>query len=203
MAIRVACPACNKVLVAPDEVGGQERACPFCSTRVRLPMPDLRERASRNHRGGGDQHGGLTPHKRVPEMHDLIDMTAMVDIVFFLLIYFLVTSLCGLQAAVDAPYPEATLGKTAASSSSTREAQTGEALTVRIDEDDMIWFDEESIGSGQDLAVRLKNAKEQQGAERLRIAGSSDATHGKLIMILDAGHNAGMTRVSLAIEETP
>ena len=36
-----------------------------------------------------------------PVFEDLVDMTAMVDIVFFLLIFFMVTSMQGLYSAIS------------------------------------------------------------------------------------------------------
>ena len=44
---------------------------------------------------------------RRPEHKDLIDMTAMVDIVFFLLIFFLVTSMQSIEAVINLPSPQA------------------------------------------------------------------------------------------------
>ena len=49
----------------------------------------------------------LVAHGRRPEHEDLIDMTAMVDIVFFLLIFFLVTSMQSIEAVINLPAPQA------------------------------------------------------------------------------------------------
>ena len=42
---------------------------------------------------------------------DLIDMTAMVDIVFFLLIFFLVTSMQSLESVINLPAPQTPSGE--------------------------------------------------------------------------------------------
>ena len=57
-----------------------------------------------------------------PIFEDLVDMTAMVDIVFFLLIFFMVTSMQGTFSSIRMPAPDsesiAKTGKKSISSSS-------------------------------------------------------------------------------------
>jgi hypothetical protein len=56
-----------------------------------------------DHDEDDEEHGeGLIGHKDHPH-EDLIDMTPMVDIVFFLLIFFLTTSMTALQAVMNLP----------------------------------------------------------------------------------------------------
>src|SRR5688572_726893 len=97
------CPTCRKRLRLADEHGGRKVKCPKCATLLVVPMSvaELLSPSSPPHEPvdhGGDE-GPLFPaaHKEEEEM---IDMTAMVDIVFFLLIFFLVTSLHSLQASI-------------------------------------------------------------------------------------------------------
>ena len=72
---------------------------------------DARGAAAKGHSGStkpreAADHPLLLMGRR-PEHKDLIDMTAMVDIVFFLLIFFLVTSMQSIEAVINLPVPQA------------------------------------------------------------------------------------------------
>ena len=77
-------------------------------------------------------------------------MTAMVDIVFFLLIFFLVTSMASLESVINLPSPKA-------SSSSAATTQPNDYLNdptfivVTIDEDDIVYVDDEEVYGDQNL----------------------------------------------------
>jgi biopolymer transport protein ExbD len=119
---------------------------------------------------------------------DLIDMTAMVDIVFFLLIFFMVTSMHAKQASIAAPDPE----RMQDGPTSPR-VHPDNAITVRIEADDTILVDdEESIGR-QDLIARLRHA----GDDQMVVRAHGEARHGTVVMVLDAGTDAGMNDVRL------
>jgi biopolymer transport protein ExbD len=133
------------------------------------------------------------------DFHDLIDMTAMVDIVFFLLIFFLVTSFVGLSAAIQAPRAEGQLGRTAREST---EPTSLQPVTVKIDEDGIIWIDQDSVQGVHDLTVRLRAAREETGADGIRIVANPEATHGKVVMVLDAGISAGFEKAQLSVDQT-
>ena len=76
------------------------------------------------------------------------------------------------------------------------------SITVRIDQDDVVWMDDDSLPSGQHVAIRLRTSREESGLTRLRIATSPNATHGRLLEVMDAGVSAGMTEVQLSLDES-
>ncbi len=206
MTIRITCRECGQQSVAAEKLRGKTLGCPRCGTLLEVPalstddhMP-VREPNKPPANASHASHGPdpFSPPRKKSDHHDLIDMTAMVDIVFFLLIYFLVTSFVSLAAAIHAPSTESTVGKIARSSADSPE---GSALTVRIDADDVVWIEQEAVFGPPEIYARLKSTREEVGAERLRIAASSEATHGKMVMVLDAGVSAGFKSAQLAIEE--
>jgi hypothetical protein len=81
-------------LAANETSAGKQKTCPRCQARVTVPdvvaaggsVTAAPARRSRD-------HALLMAPMRSAHRGDLIDMTAMVDIVFFLLIFFLVTSM--------------------------------------------------------------------------------------------------------------
>jgi biopolymer transport protein ExbD/DNA-directed RNA polymerase subunit RPC12/RpoP len=198
--ISFACPYCGKKLSASETSAGREKTCPNCRARVVVPTPEVA--AQRAAAGGpkprtaGD-HPILMMGNRV-EYKDLIDMTAMVDIVFFLLIFFLVTSMEAIEAVLNLPSPDPP-----AVSENVQVvpdlSNDPTMVTVSIDENDAIEVDgEEAIGE-QDLRAKLRAAHQEQDKTGIMIHSSPDASHGKFVMVLDAGAAAGMTEIKFSV----
>ncbi len=63
---------------------------------------------------------------------------------------------------------------------------------VTIDEDDTVWVEDEEVFGEQNLRSKLRAAK-GSGDDRtgLLVIGDPEATHGTLVMVLDAGADAG------------
>ncbi|QDU27581.1 Biopolymer transport protein ExbD/TolR [Anatilimnocola aggregata] len=133
---------------------------------------------------------------------DLIDMTAMVDIVFFLLIFFLTTSLTSLQAVMDLPTPQSATEKRG--SRSIGEIQTdSETLIVKIQDDNSILVDDEEVYSDHDLRTKIRTAVSSAGGTPLSLVviGNADANHGTAVRVFDAGAAAGVGSISLLVQD--
>ncbi len=165
-----------------------------------VPSPEVAAAKATN---GGTKPREAADHPllligRRPEHKDLIDMTAMVDIVFFLLIFFLVTSLQSIEAVINLPAPQAQ-----AAPDSVRAvpdfANDPNYVVVTIDENDAIYVDDEEALSEQDLRSKLRAAQQEHDREGMMISGSADSTHGKFVMVLDAGAAAGMTEILFSV----
>lgn len=134
---------------------------------------------------------------------DLIDMTAMVDIVFFLLIFFLVTSIQSLESVMDMPTPQASEGGVSTGRSMAELANDPNFITVRIEEDDSIWVEDTQVFSDQELILRLRTAKnEADGPRGLLVVGNADASHGSAVRVFDAGAAAGVSGISFVVQES-
>lgn len=120
-------------------------------------------------------------------------MTAMVDIVFFLLIFFIVTSMHSLQSSIALPTPEAQaeLGKRRAA-----QANDDEHVLVEIEADDTVTVDGDEVPTRQELIARLKAAEK----DSLLVLASGDAHHGTVVMALDVGSDARMEQIRLVTE---
>jgi biopolymer transport protein ExbD/predicted RNA-binding Zn-ribbon protein involved in translation (DUF1610 family) len=124
---------------------------------------------------------------RAINFEDLIDMTAMVDIVFFLLIFFLVTSMHALDSTIPVPVPnpESNAGQATAVSADADDSQ----IVVNIDRHDVIRIEGTEIFNAKDLMFKLKELSSGAGRpDKLLVVGSGDASHGQAIMVIDAGH---------------
>jgi biopolymer transport protein ExbD len=134
---------------------------------------------------------------------DLIDMTAMVDIVFFLLIFFLFTSLQSVEAGIDLPAPEQTESASDGIQIVPDFANDPNYIVVTIDADDTVWVEDEEAPSEQDLRTKLRAARrEDEERDGLLINGSTDATHGTFVMVLDAGADVGLKELLFSVPQS-
>ena len=148
----------------------------------------------------GTENPFLLPPRKTPE--DLIDMTAMVDIVFFLLIFFLVTSLQALEAVMDMPTPQQT-AETGSRVRSVAELENDpNYIIVQIEDDDSIWVEETQVFNDQDLRSRLRAARDEGERPRsLLVIGDADASHAAAVRVFDAGAGAGVSGISFLVQE--
>ena len=105
--MRLQCPKCGTELFVDDDDLDQIASCTGCRAKLRVPAqlqsadtgsdeePSYSEAPLT---GGGGDDG---------KYEDLVDMTAMVDIVFFLLIFFMITTASGILSCIGMPAPQA------------------------------------------------------------------------------------------------
>ncbi len=214
MSISFACPSCEFSIKTADEFAGRRAKCPKCSAPITVPAVAAVPEATANNLDHGEEHDdddhdddeehaehGLMPHKDHPH-EDLIDMTPMVDIVFFLLIFFLTTSMTALQAVMNLPNPEKATDKGAARSVG-QMSQDSDTLMVMIHEDDTFWIDDEQCPSDQDLRMKIQAAVADSAGKPLTlvVVGAADASHGAAIRVFDAGAAARVGNISLLVKE--
>ena len=72
-------------------------------------------------------------------------------------------------------------------------------VVVTIDDDDAIWVEDEEALSEQDLRAKLRAAHQEHDKDGMMINGAADSTHGKFVMVLDAGADAGMTEILFSV----
>ena len=195
MLIEFECVSCGKPLAVPETASGRRARCPLCKTTNSVPDFSADDEDDDEHDDDDHDEGIHKPPKK--EYHDLVDMTAMVDIVFFLLIFFLMTSLYTLKPAIPMPKTE----QAGAGSSTSSSDGDSDVVTVRIDEKDVVHVDDVMVATDRDLRDKLSDlVRNGAGAKTLKINGSPDATHGTLVMVMDAGAAAGMAKVQLSIK---
>ena len=196
MLIEFECISCGKPLAVPETAAGRKARCPHCRTTFAVPNGELNEDDEEDDDDHEDEGIHKPPRK---EYHDLVDMTAMVDIVFFLLIFFLMTSLYTLKPAIEMPKTEQSGSSGAVSTSSDAER---DEVVVRIDEKDVVYVDDVAMATAHDLKDKLEDIVKSGGPTTLKINASPDATHGTLVMVMDAGAEAHMQNVKLSIKST-
>ena len=200
MTIRFRCGHCKRALSADDRQAGARAKCPGCGQPVVVPRP------GRQGSGKAAEPGAQIEPDRCRsnrQMGEGLDMTPMVDIVFLLLIFFMVTAAFSLQKSIEVPPPD--------EEESSQQARTYEEIEqdddfviVRIDRDSTIWVDESEAPSEQDLLIKLREARQgppgstSPGPGSLLVLADGDARHETVVMALDAGNAVGMESVRLA-----
>ena len=170
----------------------------------RQPEPGRseRRRAQARHSSTSDASDGpLSKPAKEINHEELIDMTAMVDIVFFLLIFFLVTSMSDVLSSAPLPRPEAHNDDGQAKSAKAEEPQNdSNAIVVKINKDDAIEIDGVPFRELTDVTIRLRQLRDSGGPETsVLVIGHGDASHGTAAGVLDAGYEVGINHLRLAV----
>ncbi len=132
----------------------------------------------------------MRKRRRQQENDMAIDMTPMLDIVFIMLIFFIVTASFVKESGIDVSRPDA--------ETSVKQSRVG--ILVAIDEHNEIWINRRQV----DLAAvranieRLHAENPQGGAV---IQADKRAQTGILVEIMDQIRLAGVTSVSIAADE--
>ena len=173
------------------------------ATRSEAIRPERTVPVSRGRRvAAARRESPLVPPFKKLDVEELIDMTAMVDIVFFLLIFFLVTSMHALDSTIPMPAPDPKKGAASEPRSVAAIDADDSYVVVRIDRNDKISVEGSEVRSDRDLLFKLRDLRLGSAhPEKLLVVGHGDATHGTVVMVLDAGRELGMDQVKLTVQD--
>jgi len=127
--------------------------------------------------------------RRVQEADDEIDLniTPMLDIVFIILIFFVVSTSFVKESGVDVNRPSA----------STAERKERGNIMIGITEDNTVWIDKRQVDIRAVRAnIERLHAENPEGA--VVIQADRDARTGVLVQIIDQSRLAGVSNVSIA-----
>lgn len=204
--LRVRCSQCGVEIAVADALFGQRGVCPACGSPVIFQTPDSREGTETEKEPPGEGMEIRFQRPEVPE--ELMDMTPMVDVVFQLLIFFMMTAAFSLQKALEVPPPDPQQETAQARTLEELESES-DFVIVRIDRDNHITVDGEEAPSEQELVTKLREARAGElksgvpGRTGLLVLADPQCRHETVVMALDAGNAAGMERIRLAtVEDT-
>ena len=115
-----------------------------------------------------------------------INLTPMLDVVFIMLIFFIVTAVFVQDPGVEVARPEAT---TALSSSS--------SIFVAITSDNAIWIDGDEIERA-DVRAALEDLRSEAPESGVIIQSDAAANNETLIAVMDAAKAAGIEEIAVA-----
>lgn len=129
------------------------------------------------------------------EREPQIMIIPMIDIIFFLLVFFMMSMLSmTVEHAVPLQLPQA----------ATAVLQTEASLTVGVTIDGRIFVEEEPV-SRADFSRRMAAERERNPDVNVVLRADEDARHADVLFVLDGLRSAGISRIGIAADpgETP
>lgn len=128
----------------------------------------------------------LTPQAEEGE----IDITPMLDVVFIMLIFFIVTASFVKESGIEVNRPDA----------STAQSKPRANILIAINDLGEIWINKRKVDESQVRAnIERMHAENPQGT--VVIQADEEAKTRQLVAVMDAARQAGVYDVSLATEE--
>ncbi|HLB30565.1 MAG TPA: biopolymer transporter ExbD [Gammaproteobacteria bacterium] len=138
----------------------------------------------------------LRPKRR----NDLnVDITPLIDVVFLLLLFFMVSATFDIASQIKITLPEA---------AETPKESNVDEVNIAIDKDDRIYINNRSLVNTQPETIReaLRDAALDMEDPPVIINADADARHQLVIRVMDAARQLGLLRITFAtrvLDEQP
>jgi biopolymer transport protein ExbD len=119
-----------------------------------------------------------------------VDLTPMVDVVFLLLIFFMISTTFVETPGISVKLPE---------SSSQQRKQEVKEVKVYLSKDGRIFLGEEEIKQ-DDLRRRLKAYGDRTRTMTFLLLADKEALHGKVVALMDLAKETGFDKLAIATE---
>ena len=116
-----------------------------------------------------------------------IDMTPMLDIVFIMLIFFIVTTSFIKEAGVDVTRPDAT----------TAQRQEASSIYVAVTADGEVWIDRQMVDL-RSLRSQVERLRLENPEAAAVVQADTDARHGLVVKVMDQLRLGGVQTISVA-----
>ncbi|XPV74712.1 MAG: ExbD/TolR family protein [Desulfovibrio sp.] len=128
-----------------------------------------------------------SPFRRKRDSGSAINMTPLIDMVFILLIFFIVTTSFVKESGVDVQRPEA----------NTAERKENVSVVIGIDAVGTVWLEGKSIDF-RSIRPWMENFLADTPEGVVVVAADTKAESGMLIKVLDTCREAGVSNISVA-----
>ena len=118
-----------------------------------------------------------------------VNLTPMLDVVFIMLIFFIVTASFVKEAGIDISRPPA----------ATAVRKERGNILIAITENDQIWIDRRQVDP-RALRVNIERLHAENPQGSVVIQADKGSKNGLLVQVMDASRMAGVTSVALAAE---
>lgn len=120
-----------------------------------------------------------------------IDLTPMLDVVFIMLIFFIVTASFVKESGIDVNRPDA----------ATATVKERGNILIAITSNNQIWIDRRQV-SAKALRANIERLHAENPGGSVVIQADQKSENGLLVQVMDAARLAGVKNVSLAAEVT-
>ncbi len=119
-----------------------------------------------------------------------VDITPLIDVVFIMLIFFIVTATFVKEAGIDVNKPDAP----------TAEVKKKANILIAIDANNNIWLDRRKIDV-RAVIPNIKRLRAENPQGSVVIQADEESKNKMLVEVMDAARQAGVTNIALAAEK--
>ncbi len=123
------------------------------------------------------------------EDEDAVNLTPMLDVVFIMLIFFIVTASFVKEAGIDVNRPNA----------ATAERKEKGNILVAISENNQIWIDRRQVDP-RALRANIERMHAENPNAAVVIQADEESKNKLLVLVMDAARTVGVKNVSIAAE---
>ncbi len=124
------------------------------------------------------------------EESEEINLTPMLDVVFIMLIFFIVTATFIKEAGIQVDRPD----------TMTADSQEDAAILIAISANDEIWIDKQERDP-RDVRVVIERLHAENPKGSIVIQADEESTNEMLVIVLKAAKTAGVTNVAIASDD--
>ena len=121
-----------------------------------------------------------------------IDLTPMLDVVFIMLIFFIVTTSFVKESGIDVSRPGA----------ATAEKKEKASILVAIDKNDSVWIDKRKIDV-RSVRANIERLHAESPEGTVVVQADEGSKTGILVKVMDQIRMAGVTNISVAATQAP
>lgn len=119
-----------------------------------------------------------------------VDITPMLDVVFIMLIFFIVTATFTKESGIDVNPPQA----------ATATVQEKANILVAIDENNKVWINRRQVDV-RALRPNIERLHAENPKGSVVIQADKNSTNERLVQVMDASRQAGVFEIALAAKE--
>jgi biopolymer transport protein ExbD len=123
------------------------------------------------------------------EEENEINLTPMLDVVFIMLIFFIVTASFIKEAGIQVTRPDAI----------TAEKQEDAAILIAISGNDEIWIDRREV-EPSNLRTHIERLHQENPKGSIVIQADEESTNEMLVAVMEAAKQVGVTNVAIATD---
>lgn len=123
-----------------------------------------------------------------------LNITPLIDVVFLLLIFFMVSSTFEKQSQMKITLPEA---------SEKVANEIPDSITVEIDTQGHVFVNKKSLVNSQLITIReaIRDASHDMKAPTVIIRADANATHQSVVKVMDAAQQLGLVKITFATQK--